>query len=142
MFPQLPVQPSTECVCTDTLNSNSILFFDRSCHNKQSQTKQHHSIKHHILHRKPIPPYIFLLSTCALNPSLHYLPVINFSEEGGWRPSFPGEDDNYDKNYKDDCGDGAITIPKIFRGYKLDDDYREYCYYPLAEKSTAPAFPL
>ena len=36
VFPQLPMQPSTECMQTDTLHSDPILFFDGTCH------KNHH----------------------------------------------------------------------------------------------------
>ena len=32
VFPQLPVQPSTECTHTDTLHSDPFLFFDGTCH--------------------------------------------------------------------------------------------------------------
>ena len=35
-FPQFSIQHSTECTRTDTLNYDSILFFDRTCHKAQS----------------------------------------------------------------------------------------------------------
>ena len=69
MFPQLHVQPSTECTRTDTLHSDPFLFFDRICHKTQSQTNLHPSIDRHSRHRKPPPPSICLLGTCALTPS-------------------------------------------------------------------------
>ena len=34
VFPQLPVQPSTKCTRTDTLNSDPFLIFDGTCHKK------------------------------------------------------------------------------------------------------------
>ena len=70
----------------------------------------------------------------------YYPKKADFSEEGGWSPSFLGEDDNRERDYEDDCNDGAITVPTIFRGYKLDDEARDYCYYPLT--TTVPALPL
>ena len=41
MFPQLPVQPSTEFTRNDTLHSDPMLFFDRTCHKTHSQTNRH-----------------------------------------------------------------------------------------------------
>ena len=35
VFPQLPVQPSTECTYTDTLDYDPNLFFDGTCHKTQ-----------------------------------------------------------------------------------------------------------
>ena len=70
VFPQRPVQPSTECTCTETLHYDPILFFDRICYKTQSQTNRHTSIDHHICRGQQLPPSICLLSTCALNPSL------------------------------------------------------------------------
>ena len=68
MFPQLPVQPSTECTRTDTLHYDPIYFFDGTCHKTQSQTNCPPSIEHHRRHVQPLPPSIRLLSTCAPPP--------------------------------------------------------------------------
>ena len=67
-FPHLPVQPSTECTRTDTLNYDPILFFDGMCHKTQPQTNHHPSIGRHSRHVQPLTPTIRLLSTCALTP--------------------------------------------------------------------------
>ena len=69
MFPQLSVQPSTECTRTDTLHSDPIWFFDGTCHKTPSQTNRHPSINRHILHVQTLPPYIRLLGICALTPT-------------------------------------------------------------------------
>ena len=115
-------------------------FFDVTRHKTQSQTNNHPSIDRHSRRGQPLPPSICPLNTFALAPSLNSFPVIDFSEEGGWSALFLDEDTNRDSYYKDDCNDGAITAPIIFRGYKLDDEAWYYCYYPFA--TAAPALPL
>ena len=69
----------------------------------------------------------------------YYSKKADFPEEGGWSPSFLGEDDNRDRDYEDGGDDGAM----IFRRYKLDsrdDEAQGYCYCPLT--TTVPALPL
>ena len=56
MFPQLPIQPSTECTHTDTLNSDPNLFFTE------------HSIKHN---HKPTSTPTLTVIAAADN---HFLP--------------------------------------------------------------------
>ena len=67
MFPYLPVQPINECTRTDTLNYDPGLFFDGRCYKTPPRTKLQPSIDRHSLRVKPLPPYINLLSTCALD---------------------------------------------------------------------------
>ena len=69
MCPQLPVQPSIECLRTDTLSSNPNLVFDGTCHKTQSQTNRHPSIDRHSRRGNPLPLSIRLVSTCALTLS-------------------------------------------------------------------------
>ena len=70
MFSQLPVQPSTEYTCTDTLNYDPNFYFDGACHKTQSQTSCYPSINLHICHGQPLRPSIILLSTCSLVTSV------------------------------------------------------------------------
>ena len=77
VFLQVPVQPSTECTRTGTLNFDPFFIFDSIYHKTQSQTNCHPYVKCHICLRQPLPPSIILLSTCALTPSVHYFLVIN-----------------------------------------------------------------
>ena len=77
MFPQFPVQPSTECTRTDTLNYDLFFIFDRTGHKTQPQTNIQPSTKCHIRRGKTLPPSILLLRTCALIPSVHSFPVID-----------------------------------------------------------------
>ena len=56
MFPKLSVHPGTECMLTDTLDSNPFLIFDATCH------KQNH---------KPIPTPPSTVLAAADN---HFLP--------------------------------------------------------------------
>ena len=55
MFPHIPVQPSTECMRTYTLNFGPIFFFDGTCHKTQSQTNLHPYIDHHNRQGQPLP---------------------------------------------------------------------------------------
>ena len=77
MFPQLPVQRSTECTRAYTLNYDPFFIFDGTCHKIKSQTNRHPSINYHSRRRKPLPPTIILLSTCLLTPSVHSFSVID-----------------------------------------------------------------
>ena len=70
MFPQLPVQPSTEYTSTVTLNYDPIRFFDGTCLKTKSKTNRYPSINRHRRRGKPLPPSICILSTCDLTPSL------------------------------------------------------------------------
>ena len=54
VFPQIPVQPSTECMHTD-----HIWFFDRKFQKTQSQTKFHPSIDRHSRRRQTLPLSVF-----------------------------------------------------------------------------------
>ena len=45
-------------ICTNTLNSDPILFFYGTCHKTQSQTNRHPSIDRHSLHVQPEPYFI------------------------------------------------------------------------------------
>ena len=58
MFPLIPVNPSTECTRTDTLNSDPFLIFDGTCHKTQSQTNRHPSINHKIRCVQSLPSSI------------------------------------------------------------------------------------
>ena len=77
MFPELPVQPSTECTLTDTLNSDPFFIFDGTCHRTQSQTNRRPSKNCHSRRGKPLPTSILPLSNFSLTPSVHSFPVIN-----------------------------------------------------------------
>ena len=79
VFPQLPVQPSTECTRTDTLNSNPFLIFHGTCHKTQSQTNGHLSINCNIRRRKPLPTSILLLRLVPSPP----LSVLSLSSISG-----------------------------------------------------------
>ena len=61
MFPQLHLQPSTECTHTDILHSNPILFFDRIRYKTQSQTNLHPSIYRHGRQGQSLPLYVLIL---------------------------------------------------------------------------------
>ena len=56
-FPQLPVQPRTECTRTDTLNSDPIIFFYETCHSTQPWTDHHSFIDHHSHRGQPLPQH-------------------------------------------------------------------------------------
>ena len=64
-FPQISVHPSSECTLAETLNSDRIIFFDKTCHKKQSQTNPHPYIEGHICHAKLLPTPILLIRTFA-----------------------------------------------------------------------------
>ena len=76
-LPQLPVHPSTEYKRTNSLNYAPILFFDVTCHKKQSQTNRYPYIACHSRGRHPLPPYIRLLTIFSLTQPLHSFPIIN-----------------------------------------------------------------
>ena len=76
VFPQLPVQPSTEYTCTDTLNSEPFLIFDGTCH-KHNKKNRHPSINCHCYRGKSFCPSVILLRNSPLTPSVHSLPVID-----------------------------------------------------------------